>query len=324
VDTPGKVTYVVDEGIIKFGKFAGAVLTLFLLVGTYLFNIKLEVTVERMREAQKELQESQAKLKELEETAADVQADVERASQDARSLLSEIEGNRDASVVLLAELRVLSPDQKANLDETRKAAPDRFRSGNQAKLWQIGSTIRIRFLEGTEAQKNKFRQAIGQWQPHMNLKIDFTDDSRAEVKVAFKRNDGSWSFIGTDSVAIPATQASINLGFDEEQAVPATYVHEIGHMLGLAHEFKNPRAALKWDRNRVYKLMGAPPNSWDKATIDRNFFSAEVYPGNRDFDPLSIMMNAFPAEYFTDKKGFDAPTKISESDTQYIATLYPK
>ena len=131
VDTPGKVTYVVDEGIIKFGKFAGAVLTLFLLVGTYLFNIKLEVTVERMREAQKELQESQAKLKELEETAADVQADVERASQDARSLLSEIEGNRDASVVLLAELRVLSPDQKANLDETRKAAPDRFRSGNQ-------------------------------------------------------------------------------------------------------------------------------------------------------------------------------------------------
>src|SRR5262245_60611681 len=80
VETPGKVTYVVDEGLVTFGKFAVAVLTLFVLVGTYLFGIKLEVTVERMLGAQKQLEESQAKLKELESTAAIVKADVERAS----------------------------------------------------------------------------------------------------------------------------------------------------------------------------------------------------------------------------------------------------
>lgn len=75
----GKVTYVVDEGLVTFAKFSAAVLGVFVLVGTYLFGIKLEVTVEKMGDAQRTLEKSGSELERLKSTTANVRKEVEQA-----------------------------------------------------------------------------------------------------------------------------------------------------------------------------------------------------------------------------------------------------
>ena len=61
VDDQG-VTYIVDRGLIRFGKFAGATLALFLIVGAYFFGFKLDDAVEKVRDVQENLSTAQREL----------------------------------------------------------------------------------------------------------------------------------------------------------------------------------------------------------------------------------------------------------------------
>ena len=209
----GKVTYVVDEGLVTFAKFSAAVLGVFILVGTYLFGIKLEVTVEKMGEAQQKL---------------------ELASAQSATLIAEMERNRQTSILIIADMqpRSLTPPENVRLEEARKASPEKFR-GPTSKLWPNGSTLRIKFLDGTSEQKDKFEKALAEWLRYANLRVQYVDSKEdAPVKVSFS-DPGSWSAIGVDALAIaPGTTPSINLGFQDTGSPPRNYLHEIGHLLG--------------------------------------------------------------------------------------------
>jgi hypothetical protein len=322
----GKVTYIVDEGLVTFAKFSGAMLGIFILVGTYLFGIKLEVTVDKMGEAQRQLEKSEKDIESLRTTAATVQKQVEQAISQSATMLGEIERNRQASVLIITDLRTraLTPKETAVLDETRKASPEKFR-GAASKLWPNGSTLRVKFLDGTKEQQEQFRHAIEQWLPYANLRVQYVDATEdAPIKVSFA-DPGSWSALGVEALATSrGIGATINLGYADTGSPPRNYLHEIGHLLGLQHEHQNPKAHLNWNRGAVYKILGDPPNNWDKPTVDRNLFDSVFYPGSREFDPKSIMLMTLPASFFKDGKGFDLPSGLSESDKQYIASLYPR
>jgi hypothetical protein len=322
----GKVTYVVDESLMRFGKFVVAVLGVFILVGTYLFGIKVELTVEKMGEAQRTLEKTEKDLEGLKSTAATVKKDVENARLETQALVREIEKNRSESVSILVEMRTrsLNSTEQAHLEQIRKRDPEKFRENSKnSKLWPPGTTLRVRFLDGDTDKKKKFENALGIWLLHANLRVTYSDAADAEVRVSFAQ-PGSWAFIGTDALAGKHDTPSINLGFEVPGPEgPRNYIHEIGHVLGLVHEFKNPQAKLSWDRSFMYRFLSGPPNFWDKTTVDRNYFDPEPYPGSRPFDPQSIMMMDLPSEFFTDRKSFKLPATLSEDDKRYIAALYP-
>ena len=73
-------------------------------------------------------------------------------------------------------------------------------SGNQ---WVNGSNIRIRFMDGSQAQQDMLRQFAPIWTEHANLSFEFTDHPRAEIRVTFDANDGAWSYVGTDNSQPP-------------------------------------------------------------------------------------------------------------------------
>jgi hypothetical protein len=58
----GKVTYIVDQDLVRFAKFAVAVLAVFLVVGGYLFGFKLESGLEKVQTAQEKSKEILAEL----------------------------------------------------------------------------------------------------------------------------------------------------------------------------------------------------------------------------------------------------------------------
>jgi hypothetical protein len=192
------------------------------------------------------------------------------------------------------------------------------------KRWPNGSTLRVSFLEGTASQHAIVKRFAPQWGDHANLKFDFGFDPGAEIRIAFRRGDGAWSYIGTDCADIPRDQPTMNLGWQDEGVV----LHEFGHAIGLVHEHQNPQGGIKWNRPVVIRALSGPPNNWDPDTIEHNMFEKYSVDQVRstELDRVSIMMYSFPAEWTLD--GFSTPENevLSEKDKQFIGSgvAYPK
>jgi hypothetical protein len=187
----------------------------------------------------------------------------------------------------------------------------------RASRWPNGSTLRVRFLEGTPEQHDIVRQYAPQWVEHANLRLEFGDAPDAEIRIAF-RDDGAWSYIGTDCLQIPLDQPTMNYGWLDEAVV----LHEFGHALGLIHEHQNPVGGIRWNKEQVYRDLGGPPNFWDRATVDNNMFRTYDLDqiNGTTFDPESIMLYSFPASWTLDGFSSERNTELSEADKAFIGS----
>ena len=156
------------------------------------------------------------------------------------------------------------------------------------KQWPNGSTLRIRFLGGTQDQQDMVTSIAPQWTQHANLNFEFTDHPRAEIRVSFDANDGAWSYVGTDNSDIPLHAATLNLGWQDQSVI----LHEFGHMIGYSHEHQNPDGGITWNEATVIADLSGAPNFWDEATVRHNVLNKyrtdQVHGTN--FDEDSIML----------------------------------
>ena len=192
------------------------------------------------------------------------------------------------------------------------------------KTWMNGSTLRVRFMGGTEAEKVVTREQAGWWAQVANLKFDFNNASDAEIRISFDQNDGAWSYVGTDCRGIPLNEATMNLGFLDG----GTAAHEFGHAIGLAHEHQNPAGGIQFDEPVVISAAAKSPNFWDEATTRHNIlrkYSADQINGTA-FDPDSIMLYFFPASWTLNGIGTKANDVLSGIDKAFVAgaKMYPK
>lgn len=191
------------------------------------------------------------------------------------------------------------------------------------KQWINGSNIRIRFMEGSEAQKNMVRQFAPIWTEHANLSFEFTDHPRAEIRVTFDADDGAWSYVGTDNGNIPLHAATLNLGWQDQSVI----LHEFGHMIALSHEHQNPAGGIVWNEEAVISDLSGPPNFWDPATIRHNVlnkYTVDQVMGT-EFDVDSIMLYAFPDAWTQNMGATHENDELSELDKQFVRSerMYP-
>ncbi|MAE72388.1 MAG: peptidase [Gemmatimonadetes bacterium] len=192
------------------------------------------------------------------------------------------------------------------------------------KQWVNGSTISISFLDGTQEQKEMVRSHAPEWTEYANLHFQFTENPVAQIRVTFDASDGAWSYVGTDNLDIPLHAATLNLGWQDEGVI----LHEFGHMIGLSHEHQNPGGGMQWNEARVIADLQGPPNYWTEAQIRHNVldkYSADQLHGT-EFDPESIMLYAFPADWTTNGFGTEENEELSEMDKEFVraATMYPR
>jgi hypothetical protein len=192
------------------------------------------------------------------------------------------------------------------------------------KLWMNGTTLRVRFLDGTQQQQATAIEQANWWTEHANLHFEFGDDPGSEIRVTFDPNDGAWSYVGTDIQSIPLNQATMNLGFLDG----GTAAHEFGHAIGLAHEHQNPAGGIEWNEEVVIRDLSGPPNNWSEEQIRHNVlrkYSVDQIKGT-EFDPDSIMLYFFPGTWVKSGVGTHANEVLSALDKSYIggAEAYPK
>lgn len=209
------------------------------------------------------------------------------------------------------------------LVRTRRGGPMRAVT-RLGVLWMNGSTLRVKFMGGNASQKATAKEQALWWTEHANLKFEFGTDPNSEIRISFNANDGAWSYVGTDARDIPANEATMNLGFLDG----GTAGHEFGHAIGLAHEHQNPAGGIQWNEREVIRALAGPPNFWDEATTRHNVLSkyqADQVNGT-NFDPASIMLYFFPAEWTTNGIATNRNEILSSLDKEFTAgaKMYPK
>lgn len=189
--------------------------------------------------------------------------------------------------------------------------------------WETGSKIFIKFLGGTDSQRNKVKGYAAEWLKYANLQFVYVADHSeySDVRISFDELDGAWSYIGIIAQVINPESATMNLGWIDA----ATVLHEFGHMLGLIHEHQNPKGAIRWNWEALRADLSVAPNFWSDEDI-RNNITDHYLPQNiegTEVDGKSIMMYPIPPHWTLD--GFTATDNIvlSDWDKQFIGFIYP-
>lgn len=198
------------------------------------------------------------------------------------------------------------------------------------KKWADGKTLGVYFMDGSATQRARVKAQAVKWEQFANIKLNFSaSKSKAHIRISFKADPGSWSYIGTDSLGIPKNEPTMNFGWLTETTDDREYervvVHEFGHALGAIHEHQNPKGGIKWNLPMVYKYFGGPPNNWSKEDIDVNVvgkYSVDQLNASK-YDPNSIMLYHFDGALIKGGKPTKFNTKLSAGDKRFIRTQYP-
>lgn len=192
---------------------------------------------------------------------------------------------------------------------------------------ETGNTIvlRVSFLGGTVKQRAAVKRIAPEWSKHANVRFEFVEVGRADIRVGFDPNDGNWSRIGSSAIYFPSYQKTMNLAIRGEYDRDRIILHEFGHALGLKHEHQNPAIRIPWNETAIINELKRT-QGWSEETIRHNVINRlNVSETNFSaFDPNSIMIYRIPNRWTLNNFESDYNSTLSTNDKRFIGTLYKK
>lgn len=198
------------------------------------------------------------------------------------------------------------------------------------KLWRNGRTLRIAFMDKPHPLiKEKIIYYANEWLKYANLNFEFVDGSVGEIRISFSPAEGSYSYIGTDALGVPAHEATMNYGWltpdTDETEFQRVILHEFGHALGAEHEHQHPFSGIPWNKEKVYAHYQST-DGWDRGYVDDNVFakySLDLINTN-GYDPDSIMHYAVDGKLTDQRWKTDWNSELSQKDMDLMRKCYPK
>jgi len=184
----------------------------------------------------------------------------------------------------------------------------------ESKLWPNQSSISYSFLDGSEAQQATVRAALTEYARYANVKFVFIGDldAPANIRITFKGTEHkASSAIGTDALSLVEGQPTMHLGAigrdscsEEDYSIA---LHEVGHALGLAHEWTASDAKVIHEAHAEYGASNTERGA-------SNFVK---------FDGNSIMRYFWSPRHAQEGNGVSINPKLSNSDKAWLSINYP-
>ncbi|TCD66804.1 hypothetical protein EIP91_000940 [Steccherinum ochraceum] len=199
-------------------------------------------------------------------------------------------------------------------------------------LWDNGQTITYSYLGGNATQQRKVDSVAQEWSNYANLTFRKVA-SGGQIRISFDATDGSWSWVGRETLEVSPKKATMNFGWvrgttsvlDNEEK--GTILHEFGHALGLLHEHQSPArgGTLTLNEARVYEYYQIT-QGWTRERVKEQII--DVYDKDNisnysELDLTSIMMYFMPKEMNKQNIEVKANVVLSDLDKAYIAINYP-
>lgn len=206
---------------------------------------------------------------------------------------------------------------------------------SQEYLWNgTPQILKYWFLEGTDVQKQKVRDAIVEWTWYANVQFnEATSAAESNIRIRFDPDDGSWAYVGRQCERIPSADATMNLAWLDKWSDSLTLneraviLHEFGHALGLLHEHQSPahggtaiiniQAAIDlytktqgWSIDQIYHQVIDVYKMSDVS----NFSQVDIH---------SIMHYPQPKELTGLPEDIPYNLKLSDLDKAYMMLQYP-
>lgn len=205
-----------------------------------------------------------------------------------------------------------------------------------SKMWQPGSTLRVRMDGGSALVRSKVVQYANEWTRYANIRFNFIPSGDAEIIVTFGNDGHSWSYVGRDCID-PGRRflgnftmnGTTHFGwFDDatpEDEFRRVILHEFGHVLGFKHEQSHPDGGIPWDREATYAHFAAKNPPWGRDEVNRQVFEIASRSETQfsSYDRTSIMQYAVPNELTIGDFEIGWNTTLSETDKAFARLMYP-
>ena len=215
-------------------------------------------------------------------------------------------------------------DKKNPLTIMAILAKPREPKGGRGYLWPVGTTLKVRFLDGPASVHEKIMTYARIWETYANIHFQVVKKGFAEIRISLKEKKRWFSRVGTSALSLKNQSIrTMNLGVTSEtddEDLKRHVLHEFGHALGCIHEHSSPVANIPWNKEEVYKHY----SKWSKEKVDSNIFEQPPSTLYSEFDKYSIMIYTVPANLTDGKFSCGYNTELSEMDKRYIGEVYPK
>eukprot|EP01039_Chlorochromonas_danica_P020022 gene20022-24354_t len=78
------------------------------------------------------------------------------------------------------------------------------------KMWAPNRVLTVKLNGGSEIVRQKVVSYVLKWSTLCSISFDFIESGDADIRVGFRAGEGSWSYVGTDCLAIAKTYNTMN------------------------------------------------------------------------------------------------------------------